>query len=65
MNRLGIILLLVFAAIVLAWGGFIAGRGWHDHMKAKCVRGFSECLILLEQMEGRLNECRLKLPRED
>ena len=64
MNRLGTVLLLIFAAVVLAWGGFIAGRSYREHSVKKCAKGFGECMILLERMENRLNECRLKIPRQ-
>lgn len=64
MKRLGTILILIFAAIVLTWGGFIVGRSYREHSIKKCAKGFGECMQLLEDMEGRFNDCRLKLPRE-
>ena len=78
MKRLGTILLLVFAAIALVWGGFISGKGWQEHKLKECVKKWGETMELLERVEKsgetrlklekerseiRLNECYLKLPR--
>lgn len=64
MDRLGTILFLVFFAVTLAWGGFIAGRAYRTHSINKCAKGFSQCMFLLDRADMRLNECRLRLPRQ-
>jgi protein-S-isoprenylcysteine O-methyltransferase Ste14 len=63
-RSLGTVLLLILAAIVLAWGGFIAGRSHRELSIQKCAKGFGECMTLMEMCGSKLDECRLKLPAE-
>lgn len=63
MNRFGIVLFLAFLGIALVWGGFLVGRTHRTRSISKCIKGFDECLFLLDQTDQRLNECRLRLPR--